>query len=300
MPRIRAKAWFLTYPQCPFPADVVQERLESLGDLEEFIIAHEEHQDEGIHIHVYALYADRVELSADGSTFDLDHHGTRIHGNYQVCKNKRKTIAYITKDGDFVSNIDVKSYLSKHGKKKFSADQLFDVPLSQLIEDDMVSPFNAPNFMRTRNHLIAEKSLQVAAAAAAEPPLPKKRHQWIFGPSNSGKTTHLRSLHAEWEKDHFEIPRNNDWVGYCGQRYLWMDEFKGDLSITELNRLCDGDTKVNVKGGSAYVPLNRTLYIVSNFSIEECFQKASPLQISTLKNRFEENEFFLDQQDRDE
>jgi len=298
MPRVRAKAWFLTYPQCPFPADVVSEHLESLGDIEEFIIAHEEHADEGIHIHVYVLFADRVELNLDGTTFDLTHHDTVCHGNYQVCKSKRHTITYITKGGDYVSNIDVKSYLAKHGKKKFSQEQLFDLPLSELIASDMVSPFNAPNFMRTRTYLIAEKSSALAKAAAAEEPLPKKRHQWIFGPSNSGKTTHLRSLQRDWDQDHFEIPRNNDWVGYSGHRYLWMDEFKGDLSITELNRLCDGDTKVNTKGGSAYIPLNRTVYVVSNFSIEECYSKATALQISTLKNRFEENEFFLDQQDR--
>lgn len=54
--------------------------------------------------------------------------------------------------------------------------------------------------------------------------LDKCRHLWIFGPPNCGKT---------WWKDNkipepkFEIPRNNDWTGYSGERNLWIDEFKG-------------------------------------------------------------------------
>lgn len=51
----------------------------------------------------------------------------------------------------------------------------------------------------------------------------KKRHYWISGPPNCGKTT--------WKNNHlvrpFEIPKNNDWVGYNGEDELWIDEFKG-------------------------------------------------------------------------
>ena len=53
--------------------------------------------------------------------------------------------------------------------------------------------------------------------------LPKKRHFWICGPPNTGKTT--------WKnnnlKDPFEMPKNNDWNGYNGETELWTDEFKG-------------------------------------------------------------------------
>lgn len=57
--------------------------------------------------------------------------------------------------------------------------------------------------------------------------LEKKRHYWISGPPNCGKTT--------WKNNHlvrpFEIPKNNDWQGYNGEDELWIDEFKGQLTI---------------------------------------------------------------------
>lgn len=74
--------------------------------------------------------------------------------------------------------------------------------------------------------------------------LEKRRHLWISGPPNCGKT---------WWKDNmipepkFEIPRNNDWTGYSGERNLWIDEFKGQLTIQQLNSICDGGVKVNCK-----------------------------------------------------
>lgn len=53
--------------------------------------------------------------------------------------------------------------------------------------------------------------------------LEKKRHYWISGPPNCGKTT--------WKNTQlvrpFEIPKNNDWSGYNGEDELWIDEFKG-------------------------------------------------------------------------
>ena len=51
----------------------------------------------------------------------------------------------------------------------------------------------------------------------------KKRHYWIQGEPNTGKTT--------WKDKNllsgFEIPKNNDWTGYNGEKDLWIDEFKG-------------------------------------------------------------------------
>ncbi len=53
--------------------------------------------------------------------------------------------------------------------------------------------------------------------------LEKRRHYWIYGDPNSGKTTWKNTF----LKDDFEIPKNNDWTGYKGETELWIDEFKG-------------------------------------------------------------------------
>lgn len=57
--------------------------------------------------------------------------------------------------------------------------------------------------------------------------LPKKRHFWIYGPPNSGKTTYKNKNLG----NAFEIPKNNDFYGYAGEKVMWIDEFKGQLTI---------------------------------------------------------------------
>lgn len=54
--------------------------------------------------------------------------------------------------------------------------------------------------------------------------LEKKRHYWIFGERNIGKTTWRKKNLTE---DTWEIPTNDDWKGYRGEHNLYIDEFKG-------------------------------------------------------------------------
>ncbi len=44
------------------------------------------------------------------------------------------------------------------------------------------------------------------------------------------------------------------------KRYLYIDEFKGQLSVQQLNAICDGNYKVNTKGGSVENNILETLY----------------------------------------
>jgi hypothetical protein len=67
--------------------------------------------------------------------------------------------------------------------------------------------------------------------------LPKKRHYWIYGPANTGKTTWREN---NLKEDTYEIPFNGDWKGYAGEHNLWIDEYRGCLAPNELNKLCDG------------------------------------------------------------
>ena len=46
-----------------------------------------------------------------------------------------------------------------------------------------------------------------------EEDLEKRRHYWIYGPANSGKTTWRKKNIKE---DCYEIPLNNDWANYEG------------------------------------------------------------------------------------
>ena len=60
------------------------------------------------------------------------------------------------------------------------------------------------------------------------------------------------------------MPTNNDWNGYAGEDNLYIDEYKGQLTVQELNRVCDGGAKVNTKGGTAMLSWTPTVYVLSN------------------------------------
>lgn len=95
------------------------------------------------------------------------------------------------------------------------------------------------------------------------------------------------------EENWFQIPTNNDWIGYNGEKYLYMDEFKGQLSIQQLNAICDGNYKVNVKGGSSWIGWECQVVICSNYSIKECYHKVEDNILETLYNRFQEKELLI-------
>ena len=83
------------------------------------------------------------------------------------------------------------------------------------------------------------------------------------------------------------MPTNNDWNGYAGEDNLYIDEYKGQLTVQELNRICDGGAKVNTKGGTAMLSWTPIVYVLSNFSPRECYGKCDDALLNTLFNRFQ-------------
>lgn len=69
---------------------------------------------------------------------------------------------------------------------------------------------------------------------------------------------------------------------------MYLDEFKGQLTVQELNRICDGSTKVNVKGGSLQLASDVVVHICSNYNIKDCYKKLEPNLLESLYNRFNE------------
>lgn len=68
-----------------------------------------------------------------------------------------------------------------------------------------------------------------------------------------------------------------------------MDEFKGQLSVQQLNRICDGGAKMNVKGGTVQIRWDCQVIILSNYSIRDCYDKIDEVLLESLHNRFIES-----------
>lgn len=94
--RLSAKGFFVTFPTCDVPKDVVKQRL-----LEKYptqvkwgIIGQEHHQDESLHLHL-ALYFEQKQCFRNPNCFDFL---TNQHGNYQTMKSPTKAIMYCKKE----------------------------------------------------------------------------------------------------------------------------------------------------------------------------------------------------------
>ena len=275
-----AKGWICTWPHCPLSKEDALEQLRARYELNEYVIAEEEHADGEPHLHAFLKLNKRKKFSA--AMFDLGDY----HGNYQPAKSWRAVVDYVKKDGNYISNMNLDS-AGKHHAKKIQYTDFERDPL-ELLKEGKLNPMSLCNFIKNRNMYLGLKREKEERDIDWDN-LEKRRHQWVFGPSNTGKTTAMRAWIKDMGEDNCcEIPYNNDWSRYCGQKYLYADEYKGQLTVQELNRICDGGCWVNTKGGSARIRKDVEVKIFSNFSIKDTYSKVEDNLLGTLYNRFDE------------
>lgn len=282
MKKQQAKGWFLTYPKCDLTKEQLLEELQKTGKVSEWVVAQEKHKDGEPHLHAFIKYEKKVYFGA--TKWDV----LGFHGNYQVAKSWKAVRAYCEKESDYISNMALESAKQKHSKGIMKEHLLMD-PLD-LIEQGILKPMSLANFVKNQQmfELLKKKRERPDLSLI---PTDKKRHVWIYGGSNTGKTTKLKAMIEGIGSDNcFQMPYNNDWNGYQGERVLYCDEFKGQLTAQDLNRICDGNAKVNTKGGSVQLHPCPQVVVVSNYDIKSCFFKLGDNIIEALGNRFQEIE----------
>lgn len=285
----KAKGWFLTYPQCPCPKeDCLADLRDGLKekrnlDVEEYVVAEEKHENGDPHLHAFIKLNKRIRFSKD--LFDIIYEGKTYHGHYEVAKSWHAVEQYCKKEGDYISNLNIKAAQNKQSKK-IGVKELESDPL-ELLERGVISGFQLANFVKNQNvyNLLKNKR---KANRDINLDIEKKRHIWYYGESNSGKTYRLKTMIKNDPDNWFQIPTNNDWIGYSGEKNLYLDEFKGQLTIQEINRICDGSAKVNVKGGTLQLASDVVVHICSNFNIKDCYKKTEAVLLESLYNRFNE------------
>lgn len=279
---IYAKGWFCTWPKCPIGKEMALSELQEKFNIKEYVICEELHKDGEAHLHAFIKLDHRVNFKK--SLFDISGY----HGNYQVAKSWKAVVKYVKKDGNYITNINLNAAAQKQSKMK-KEDLLRDV--DDVLDAGLINPLQVASFYK--NSMIY-KMLQQKRTMMPEKLPPKKRHLWFYGASNTGKTYKLREMMKETgEANWFQIPTNNDWIGYAGEKFLYIDEFKGQISVQMLNAICDGNFKVNVKGGSTWIGWDIQVIICSNYSIRDCYSKVEDNILETLYNRFNEKELFI-------
>lgn len=95
---------------------------------------------------------------------------------------------------------------------------------------------------------------------------------WLYGPTGTGKTRQV----AEEEKDLYWYPYENAgwWDSYKGQEAVIFDDFRGQLPLNALLRLCDRyDYRVPRRNRPPVPMLAKRIYFTSCKSPEQIYDK---------------------------
>lgn len=271
------RTWFLTYPQTDVTKEDALTALQALDVMQEYIVAAEKHADGGNHLHVYAKYETGFRVRDAPLTFNIIGLG-----DYQPARSCKAVVKYCTKDGDYLTNINLESYLKKKGK--VTVDTLRTKNTIQALQDGDI------NFMQVRAYKLARFEVQ-------EPYTPPGiRGVWIWGKAGIGKTRAVREKHP----DLYYKAQNKWWDGYDGQKVVLLDDFdkKGEclshyLKIWADRYACTGE----IKNGNTQLS-HDMFYITSNYEIEDIFGGDVEL-VRAIKRRFRVVHMVYPEQDLD-
>lgn len=115
----------------------------------------------------------------------------------------------------------------------------------------------------------------------------KKRHHWLYGESNVGKSYTAKNILAEG--DYFFAPDNNDWRFYKGEQFIIFDEYRDEQvwPASRLQKLCDANGyTINVKGTSKLLRRDAVIIICSHLPLSAVYADAPLHELKGLFNRF--------------
>lgn len=260
----------MTYPKCAIePLDALAKiRACHPAQIKDYVIAQENHEDGSKHLHAFIRYDKRVSWSP--KLWDIDGH----HGNYQQAKSWKNVIAYCTKDGNYISNIDVESAASKKAARN---KQLIEEDPKQLVDSGTIGLLQLPSLMKAK-----------AAYSLAVPPLrvDNVRGFWVTGKTGSGKT-HLARTKAEGS---FYLKKQNKWFdGYSGQKHIILDDFdhQGAFLSHEIKLWADRfECTGEIKGGTISL-VHEVFWITSQYTIDEIWPLPEQQELrDAIRRRF--------------
>lgn len=289
--RLQATHLFLTYPQCPLDFDVVYNHLLELkfndNCVELLCVGRESHQDGNLHYHAYVKFQRKLNLR-NPNFFDI----SGFHPNIQKCKSTNDVLKYVTKDGDYRANFELKIKYTlaeclqratdendfiKLGLQ--SLDWKFGAGYSNYIkmfrekqkETNLVvwTPlYNYSDFHLTNLDLLCG----VTGILTHVKDGTRTKSLWLYGPSRTGKTALARSLgvhcylHEVWNADNLSDEA----------QYAVYDDFSWDVLSRQYKSIlgCMKDITVTDKYRSKKnLKYNMPAIVITNekpsFTIEE-------------------------------
>lgn len=281
--RNQVRTWFLTYPKAPehLTKEILLVHLSDTGDVKDYVIAKEAHEDGTPHFHVYLKYASGGVRRSAISVFDLPgghYSDTPVHGNYQACRGPAAVVKYVTKDGDWISNITNIETYGTDGKRAVR-QQILDEGAEFAVANLLIHP---------KDYLQLKRSLDAYGLQTMKRrEFLDTRGMWIHGATGMGKTHFALDYAKEHGYSVFSKDANKWWDGYSGENLVLIDDVSPDNTKYLARKYKLWMDKWNlaqceVKCGT--IPTDYDVFcITSQYTIEECFD--DPRDAAAIRRR---------------
>ena len=296
---MQGKNYTLTYAKCTITKECAAANIEKeFGDsIVGYVVSEELHKDGTPHLHAFVQFKEKKTFSKP----DCWDFVAGQHGSYEVTKNVRNWITYVTKDGKYLAKgIDVEAITKKKNPK--SGDIAKMIMEGKTLEE--INESEPGYFMLNKRKLedyetwvhcqrnkkskdawvapdftkLTDANKQIAEWLCSNIRQPRKFKDpqlFITGKRNLGKTSLIEWLERSLSVYH--IPITEDFYDLYSDDYdlVVMDEFKGQKTIQWMNLFLQG-SKMNIrkKGSQMLKQKNLPVIILSNYSLGDCYPKA--------------------------
>lgn len=299
---LRGTGVFLTYSQCHIAESgdlwlKLEEALVRAGlPFSKYCVAQETHKDGNLHYHVIVKFSSRVRFSPH--TFDIPPS----HPNVQTLKSESSSLVYLSKECPYakmVTNYEEEDFVPTARKRRKLEnreilEEFKDGGLKGLVDKGFIPLLKikeakeAMEIYSSLSHVDKRESLPACIPNPFNQLMNatgKRRHYWIAGKSNTGKTTFALDLIRKYRGSFLNVQQK--WqVGLKEtDEFYVVDEFSGQLTMQQINAICDGTYVFDVKYG-APIPTTKDsrLFILSNFKIDDIYRDTATKE--TITNRF--------------
>lgn len=298
--RFNARNAFLTYPRCDIrPQQYLRHTTFDRRDIKHAFGKQERHVDGERHLHVWITFIRKMDTN-NPRFFDLvvppteDHPGATFHCNIRRGERKRA--------GGISNHVRAYEYLCKYDGAVpvdiVGASNLY--PTSRNFRKEHGDRTEWLNYLTIR--AMPNPSYPLTLPNGDEVPEPnpadKRRHLWIYGPPNAGKTKWLEANIYRFKN--FKVagtlyPYDN----YNGEQIIVYDDIVPDpqhlLNITNSSdypRPVPGQTRYSVR----YVPggLVTLVVVCMNEPIDVVYEKQRDTTRDALKTRFVEHQILVE------
>lgn len=244
--RLQARSVFLTYPMCPIEPNQMLVYLQTMYPIKQYYIGRELHENGEPHLHA-AITFERKISTRNPRVFDVTHEGVLYHPNIQKPRNWDAVVKYVTKDGNYIDGEEFDDTVSTNFTARlrdYTARQQWCRAKKMVWRNELELPIGP---MMSMSHQPLE--------------LGKKRHLWIYGEPDLGKTTLIasqlagaRSLWITSKEYRFEqVPQQDEdgvlWTIYDDQLPTWAEI----SNITAVRSFGAQDVFQRVPGKTRYV-----------------------------------------------